>query len=133
MSTTTRRKATLPREIADRVAEFLKEGDLEGIVTMFHPDCTVCFPVDEPPKKGRAAVREIFAPFAEVRPTLISKITGEQINGDTALLQAEWRFEGPDGSLLAEGKSTEVAKQHEDGSWMYFIDCPLGPPPPASP
>jgi len=131
MNADTSRKAKLPREIAERVGEFLKEGNLEGIVTMFHPDCTICFPVDEPPKKGHNAVREIFAPFVEVRPTLISKIVGELVNGDTALLQAEWRFEGSGGSLLAAGRSTEVAKQNKDGSWVYFIDCPLGPPPPA--
>ena len=127
MSVDTNRKAMRPREIAERVAEYLKEGNLEGIVSLYHPDCVVYFPVTEPPKKGYEAVREIFAPFVEMRPTFVSQITGELINGESAILQTEWRFEGPDG-LLAEGKSTEVLKQNEDGSWVYFIDCPLGPP-----
>lgn len=124
------RKAMQPRDIEKRVGEYLREGSLDGIVSMFHPECIVCFPLEESPKKGHQAVREIFAPFAEIRPNLVSRITGELINGDSALLQAEWRFEDADGSLIAEGRSTEVAKRYADGSWVYFIDCPLGPPAP---
>lgn len=129
---TEKKTARRPSEIAERVAEYLSEGDLEGIVSMFHPECTICFPVDEPPKKGHAGAREIFAPFCAIRPTLVSRVHGELVNGDTALLQGEWRFEAPDGSVLAEGNSTEVAKKLADGSWGYFIDCPLGAPPPST-
>lgn len=124
----TYRKAKYPHDIANRVGEYLQEGNLDGILSFFHPDCTICFPADAPPQKGLKAVRDLFSPFVEVRPTLISQVTGEVANGDTALLQAEWRIEGPDGSLIAEGKSTEVVKQNDDGSWVYFIDCPFGPP-----
>ena len=55
-----------------------------------------------------------------MRPTLISKV----INGDTALMQATWRMEAPDGSILSEGKSTEVAKLLPNGGWGYYIDGP---------
>ena len=52
MNIDTNRKAMSPREIADRVAEYLKEGNLEGIVSLFHPDCMIYFPVTEAPRKG---------------------------------------------------------------------------------
>lgn len=128
MTTHTYQKAMRPSDIANQVGAYLKAGNLEGIVSLFHPDCTICFPAETPPQSGHDAVRSAFAPFLEIRPTIVSHITGEIINGDTALLQAQWRIDGADGSMIAEGHSTEVAKQLEDGSWVYFIDCPLGPP-----
>ncbi|MFT4581508.1 MAG: hypothetical protein ACI915_000529 [Gammaproteobacteria bacterium] len=132
MSNDPNRRARKPRDIADRVAEFLAQGDLDGVVSMFHPQCSICFPLDEPPKIGHAAVREIFAPLCEIRPKRISKILGELINGDTALLQAEWRFEDSSGNIIAAGQSTEVAKKWVCETWGYYIDCPLGAPPPSS-
>lgn len=123
------KKAMQPHEIAERVGEYLEQGDLEAIISFFHPDCTLCFPVSEPPKKGLDAVRASFAPLIAQRPKLTSRVTGELIHGTTALLQAEWRLEDSDGKLIFGGSSTEVAKQNQDGSWVYYMDCPNGPPP----
>ena len=120
--------AEQPRFIADRVGEFLLEGDLEGIVSMFHPDCRMFFPPNEPPKVGKDAAREVFRAFIPVKPKLISNVTSEVINGDTALLHGTWRMEDQDGNVIAEGESTEVAKKLEHGGWVYFIDCPNGFP-----
>lgn len=36
MTTTQRKIAERPHQIVERVAEFIKEGDLEGVVSMFH-------------------------------------------------------------------------------------------------
>lgn len=58
------------------------------------------------------------------RPVLKSEVTSEVINGDMALLQANWSLSAPDGTLIAEGSSTEVAKKLEHGGWGYLIDRP---------
>lgn len=121
-------KAARPRDIATCVREYLKAGDLAGVLSMFHPDCGLAFPEGSPPSFGLAAVRAAFVPLIELRPTLVSEVTGELVVGDTALIQANWRLEGPDGVALNEGSSTEVAKQRADGSWVYYIDCPTGLP-----
>jgi len=39
--TTSRNIAERPHQIVERVAEFIKQGDLEGVVAMFHPDCKI--------------------------------------------------------------------------------------------
>ncbi len=124
----TRPIANHPHEIAETIAIFLKEGDLEGIISMFHPECKIYFPPGEAPKVGHSGAHEVFKDFAVMKPILISTVTGEAVNGDTGLLQAEWRFEAADGTLIAEGSSTEVVKRLENGGWGYFIDCPMGPP-----
>lgn len=121
--------AEKPSEIATCVAGFLSEGDLEGVVSMFHPDCQIHFPPGEPPASGLDGARAVFKDFVPMRPVLRSTITSEVINGDTALLTADWVFEDVDGNIIAEGQSTEVAKKLSNGGWGYYIDCPNGPPP----
>lgn len=120
--------AKKPSDIATCVASFLKIGDLEGILSMFHPECQIFFPANEPPKLGIKGARTVFADFVMLKPILISTVTSEVINGDTAILTAEWKFLDQAGSLLTEGNSTEVAKKLENGGWGYFIDCPNGLP-----
>lgn len=122
------RIAHKPREIADCVGAYLQEGDLDGIVSMYHPDCQVFFPLDAPPSIGLSGARSVFEPFIATRPEIRSEVFSEVIVGDIALLRATWSVVAPDGTVLAEGESTEVAKKLDNGGWGYLIDCPYGPP-----
>ena len=124
----TKRIAYQPREIANCVSAYLQEGDLDGIASMFHPDCQVFFPPDQPPATGIAGARAAFEGFMDLRPEIKSDVFSEVIIGDIALLRANWSVVAPDGTVMAEGQSTEVAKKLENGGWGYLIDCPNGPP-----
>ncbi|SDW79127.1 Ketosteroid isomerase homolog [Ruegeria halocynthiae] len=124
----TQRIAHQPREIADCVSAYLQEGDLDGITSMFHPDCQIFFPPDQPPLTGLEGARKTFEGFLDIRPQIKSEVFSEVINGDVAMLRANWSVIAPDGTVLAEGQSTEVAKKLESGGWGYLIDCPNGPP-----
>lgn len=124
----TTRRANRPRDIADCVGAYLLEGDLDGVVSMFHPECQIFFPPDQPPSIGLAGAAEVFQGFMDLRPILESHVTSEVIVGDTAFLQANWSLAARDGSILAQGRSTEVARRLENGGWGYLMDCPNGPP-----
>lgn len=117
-----------PRDIAHRVSAYLQEGNLEGIVSMFHPDCLIFFPPDQPPLKGLEGAKNAFLSFIDIRPQIKSDLISEVIVGDIALIHAKWRVIGSDGSVMAEGESTEVAKKLSHGGWGYLIDCPNGAP-----
>lgn len=124
----TKHIAHQPREIADCVSAYLQAGDLDGITSMFHPDCQIFFPPDQPPSVGIAGARAAFEGFMDLRPEIKSEVLSEIIIGDIALVRANWKVVAPDGAVMAEGQSTEVAKKLENGGWGYLIDCPNGPP-----
>lgn len=124
----TTRIAHQPREIAHCVSAYLQEGDLEGIASLFHPDCKIFFPPDQPPSVGIEGAKAAFAAFLDIRPQIKSEVFSEVIIGDIALLRANWSVVTPDGAVMAEGQSTEVAKKLDNGGWGYLIDCPYGPP-----
>lgn len=117
-----------PRDVANLISECITEGNIENILDFFHPDYKMSFPPTEAPKSGLDTIRASFQPFIDSKAKLISKVTGELINGDIAVLQANWNIVDTEGNTMGEGSSTEVLKQREDGSWQYFIDCPLGLP-----
>ncbi len=117
-----------PRDIADCVSAYLQAGDIDGISSMFHPDCHIFFPPDQPPSIGIAGARAAFDGFMDLRPQIKSEVFSEVIVGDIALLRANWSVVAPDGTVMAEGQSTEVAKRLDNGGWGYLIDCPNGPP-----
>ncbi|WP_052249530.1 nuclear transport factor 2 family protein [Tateyamaria sp. ANG-S1] len=127
---TQRKIAEHPHQIAERVAEFVKDGDMEGVLSMFHPDCRVAMDPDGAPMEGHDGVRQIFQDFVANRLILKPSVSGEMINGDTALLQGEWTIEDHDGNIVGGGVSTEVTKRMDHGGWTYFIDCPLRVPKP---
>ncbi len=126
--TAQQRIAKSPNQIADCVSAYLQEGDIEGIASLFHPDCKIYFPPDQPPHTGIEGAKAAFADMIPLRPKVESKIISEVIIGDIALLRANWQLVAPDGTIMGEGQSTEVAKKLENGGWGYLIDCPLGPP-----
>ena len=131
MSTVTKRKiAERPHQIVERVAEFIRQGDLEGVVSMFHPDCRIAMDPAGKPMQGHDGVRAIFRDFVANRVNLKGTVSGEMINGDTAILQGEWTIEDDEGNTLGGGVSTEVVKQLDHGGWAYFIDCPIAVPEP---
>ncbi len=74
-------------------------------------------------------MRAVFAGFLGQTPTTQSTLVSEVIVGDIALLQADWQVIAPDGSVLAKGRSTEIATRLAHGGLGYLIDCPNGPPP----
>jgi len=123
-----RKKAENPHEVGLVVGEFMENGDLEGIVSMFHPDCVICYPKDAAPQYGHDAVREVFSGLLSLKAKTHNTVLGVQQRGDIALLHQDWSFEDGDGNLLAEGKSMEVVHRLENGGWGYLIDCPEGPP-----
>lgn len=131
MTTTTKLKiAERPHQIVERVAEFIKQGDLEGVVSMFHPNCRIAMDPAGEPLTGHEGVRTIFKDFVAARVNLKGTVSGEMINGDTAILQGEWTVEDSAGETLGGGVSTEVVKQLDHGGWTYFIDCPISVPAP---
>ena len=120
--------ATEPHQIAECVSAYLGEGDLEGIATLFHPECQIFFQPDSPPSMGISGVRSAFEAFIDLYARVESKVFSEVIAGDIALIRANWEIVTADDTVLAKGQSTEVAKRFNHGGWGYLIDCPNGVP-----
>lgn len=128
MTIADQRIAHQPRDVADCISACLQKGDMNGIIALFHPDCQIFLQPDQPAITGPDGVRAAFADLLAWRPQVKSTVTSEMIAGDIAMLCTDWRVIAPDGSVIAEGHSTEILTKLQNGGWGYLIDCPNGPP-----
>lgn len=90
-------------------------GDVEGLVALYEPDAALAL-ADGKVAKGAEAIRRFYTAMLAERPKLVA---GEQsptlMNGDLALTS----------SRLANGTvTTEIARRHPDGSWLWAVDQP---------
>jgi ketosteroid isomerase-like protein len=113
-------RAQKPEELDVLFTQCLKEGDLEGLVSLYEP--AAAFPNQSGEvKSGLPALREEMAPFAAMKPELKSNITKVVVAGDIALIHNEWTM--PAQSM--SGYAIEVARRQSDGSWKFIIDDPF--------
>src|SRR5437899_2814124 len=119
--------AASPEDLHKLFVQALNSGDLDALVALYAWDGFLM--ARSGPARGISAIRKALAQYVAMKPTI--QLTTQRVVqvGDTALLVANWRFQGTNtdgGDVSASGTSIEVARRQPDGSWRYFIDLPYG-------
>jgi ketosteroid isomerase-like protein len=104
-------------------------GDIDGLLALYEPVATV-IPQPGSPITGHDAIREALSQFIglggqiDLRPSVIVE------SADLALVMSDWTITGgadPDGSPVElSGRSAEVHRRQDDGTWLLVIDDPWG-------
>ena len=120
--------ARTPEEIDQLFMRALNAGDLDALVALYEPNASLT-PQPGTTVTGTAAIRQALSgfiagkPHIDITPRLVAQ------TGDLALLSAEWQLSitGPDGKpVQMSGKSVEVLRRQNDGTWLFAIDEPFG-------
>ena len=119
--------AASPQDLHKLFEVGLNSGNLDVLVALYASDGLLM--ARSGPARGIGAIRKALADYVAMKPTI--HITTRRVvqQADTALLVADWRFQGTTsdgGSVSTSGTSIEVARRQSDGSWCYFIDLPNG-------
>lgn len=117
-------RAVRPEDLSRLVVERLNEGDVDGLVSLYEPGAVMALP-DGGQAEGSEEIRRAYERILSGRPCFEP---GEQQpalrSGDLALTAVVL----PDG-----GATVEVARRQPDGTWLWVIDQPSFPAPPAAP
>ncbi len=104
-----------PQELEPLLVARADAGDIDGMVALYEPNAVVDFG-DGKFARGANEIRQF---FANLLATGFVFHAGEQypaiLNGQLALTSSRY----PNGTI-----SSEVARQQEDGTWLWIIDCP---------
>ncbi len=117
-----------PEQVLKSVVDGINAGDLDTLMTLYEPDAALAA---QPGNlaRGIPGIREALAGFIAMKGTLDLKVTRVLEASGLALVISVWSFTGtgPDGEpeKLA-GKSADVLRRQEDGSWRIVIDNPWG-------
>ncbi|MEZ4521521.1 MAG: SgcJ/EcaC family oxidoreductase [Thermomicrobiales bacterium] len=123
-----------PADVDRLFAEALSAGDVDGALAMYEPDAVYVDASGEEARgreEIRAALQELVATDCALDCYEIDVVE----NGDLAILRADWTFTGTsaDGEPFEHrGRSIEVVRRQNDGSWLFTIDLPSGASPRSS-
>src|SRR5438094_10679112 len=98
--------AEAPEDLHKRFVQALNSGDLDALVALYAWDGFLM--ARSGPTRGISAIRKALAQYVAMKPTI--QLTTQRVVqvGDTALLGADWGFQGTNtdgGDLEASGSS----------------------------
>jgi ketosteroid isomerase-like protein len=112
--------ARKPEEINTLFAQYMRDGDLDAVMTLYDDRAVFMSPEGEP-VYGPAEIRQVLAPFAAAKAEFyIVKAVIE--SGDIALTHNVWAVEAPE---PGSGYAIEVSRRQPDGSWRWLIGDPF--------
>jgi uncharacterized protein (TIGR02246 family) len=119
--------AQSPRQLDEQWMKNFNGADVDALVALYEPEGTL-IPQPGSPVTGHDAIREALSQFIglggqiDLRPSVVVESAG------LALVMSDWTITGgidPDGNAVElSGRSTEVMRRKDDGSWLFVIDDP---------
>jgi ketosteroid isomerase-like protein len=116
-----------PRQLDEQWMKSFNGADMDALLALYEPEATL-IPQPGSPVTGYEAIREALSQFIglggqiDLRPSVVVESAG------LALVMSDWTLTGgtdPDGNPVElSGRSTEVLRRQDDGSWLFVIDDP---------
>jgi ketosteroid isomerase-like protein len=110
-----------PEEICHLFQQYMAEGDLESVLSLYDPEAVFLNQAREV-TKGRDELRQELAPLAAMRARFDFTIKQVIQTGDIALMHTEWTVSGPHPMRVY---AIEVARRQQDETWRWLIGDPF--------
>jgi ketosteroid isomerase-like protein len=112
--------AKSPEEICRLFKQYMAEGDLDSVLSVYDPEAVFLNQSGEV-KKGEG-LRQELAPLVASKPSFDFHIKQVIQSGDIALMHTEWQVSSPQ---PMSQYAIEVARRQPDGSWRWLIGDPF--------
>ena len=113
--------ATNPEQICHLFQQYMREGDLESLLSIYDAEA-VFLDRDGEEKKGEEGLREALGPLAAAKAIFDFRVKQIVQSGDIALMHTEWTVSRPQ---QMSAYAIEVARRQPDGTWRWLIGDPL--------
>ena len=112
--------AKTPEEICRLFQRYMREGDIESLLSLYDPDAALLAQSGEV-KRGEG-LREELNGLAVAKPQFDFNISQVIQTGDIALMHTDWKVSSPQQMSVY---AMEVARRQPDGSWRWLIGDPF--------
>ena len=113
--------ATSPEDICRLFKEFMAQGDLDAVLSVYDSDA-VFLNQSREATKSREDLRRVLAPLAAAKTVFDFNIKQIVQADDIALMHTEWKQSAPEPMTVY---AIEVAHRQRDGSWRGLIRDPF--------
>lgn len=117
---------TEPARMNEAFARAFNSRDIGNLLALYEPDAVLRVDGSGKNLTGLAAIAEELKKLLLAPGTMVSRNNFCVLNGDLALLRADWKLVADAGSTVASGSSAEIIRRQPDGSWLYVIDHAAG-------
>ena len=118
-------KVTDPREMNETFARAFNRRSLDNLLALYEKDAMLRVDGSGATRAGRSEISSELEALLQAPGTMTAKNSFCIINGDLALLRADWSLD--DGNInIASGSSAELVRRQQDGHWLYVIDHSVG-------
>jgi uncharacterized protein (TIGR02246 family) len=119
--------AQSPRQVDEQFAKSFNAGDMNAVLALYEPEATF-IPQPGSPVTGHDAIREALSQFIGLHGQIDLRTASVIESAGLALVMSDWTLTGgtdPDGNPVElSGRTTEVHRRQDDGSWLLAIDDP---------
>ena len=109
-----------PEEICRRFQQYMAEGDLDLVLSLYDEEAVFVKQTGEV-TKGRQALKAELAPLVAKKPRFDYDIKRVVETGDIALMHTKWNVSGRE---PITAYAIEVARRQPDGTWRWLIGDP---------
>ena len=113
--------AKSPEEICRLFQQYLAEGDIDSVLSIYDPEAVFLNQSGEV-KKGEKELRQELADFAASKAVFNFDIKQVIQSGDIALMHTKWKISSPQEMSVY---AIEVARRQPDGTWRWLIGDPF--------
>lgn len=115
-----------PTLMNDTFARVFNSRDIDELSSLYEAGAILVVENSGTQIHGLDGIRQALERLLAVPGSMTSRNNFCVVLGDTALLRADWRMLGEDGTIVMEGSSAEVLRRQPDGSWKMIIDHAIG-------
>jgi uncharacterized protein (TIGR02246 family) len=113
--------ARSPEEICRLFQQYMAEGDIDAVLSVYDPEAVFVTQSGEV-KKGAEELRQEFTPLAARKAIFDFEIELVVQAGDIALMHTHWKVTA---DRQMEVHAIEVARRQPDGTWRWLIGDPF--------
>ena len=112
--------AKTPEEICPLFKQYMAEGDIESLLTLYDPEAVFLNQAGE--LKSGDGLREELSALAITKAVFDFTIRQVVHSGDIALMHTDWKVSSPQQLFVY---AIEVARRQADGTWRWLIGDPF--------
>lgn len=122
----TRVKVTVtdPARFNETWAAAFNSGDVENMLDLYEDGAVLAVGTDV--ARGKAAISAVLSGLLQAPGKIDGKNNFCLVQGDLALLRADWKLSAADGTEMMRGATSEIIRRRPDGTWVYVIDHASG-------
>ena len=117
---------TDPRQMNEAFARTFNDRNIGRLLTFYESDAVLRVDGSDKDLIGTDAIAGELQQLLQMPGTMTSKNNFCVVQGDLALLRADWEIVDDTGTIVVSGSSAELARRQSDGRWLYVIDHAAG-------